>query len=304
MKAIVFDPSAPRNFAFGEVPTPEPALPNELLIEVKAISLNSGEVATVDNVEKPGDVPGWDSAGVVLLPAADGSSPPAGARVVGAGWSQAWAEQRVLTSDNVVVIPDALDFETAAALSVAAVTALQSVRRLGPVLGRRVLITGASGGVGRLAVQLAARAGAHVIAAVGSAERGAGLRELGAAEVVVGLAGVTPVYGVLEHVGGQMLADAFGLLDDGGKVISVGAASGQPTTIDFEAARMTMMHKHIETFMTAWPVGPDLRYVIDLAEKGGLSAQIGLRDSWRNVDAAIEALLGRKVAGKVALTVS
>jgi hypothetical protein len=47
--------------------------------------------------------------------------------------------------------------------------------------------------------------GAYVIAAVGSAERGAGLRELGADEVVVGLDGVAPVYGVLEHIGGPML---------------------------------------------------------------------------------------------------
>ncbi len=229
MKAIVFDPSAPRNFAFGEVPAPAPAAPNELLIEVKAISLNFGEVSTVDNVESPGDVPGWDSAGVVLVPAANGSGPPAGARVVGADWSRAWAEQRVLTSDNVAVVPESLDFETAAALSVAGVTARQIVRRLGAVVGRRVLITGASGGVGRLAVQLAARAGAHVVAAVGSAERGAGLRRLGAQEVVVGLADVAPVYGALEHVGGQTLAAAFGLLEDGGTVISVGAASGEPT---------------------------------------------------------------------------
>lgn len=303
MRAIVFDPGAPHHFAFSEVPAPEPRAPHELLIEVRAISLNSGEVATVDNAEKPGDIPGWDSSGVVSVPAADGSGPPAGARVVGAGWSQAWAEQRVLMSDNVAVIPDSLDFETAAALSVAAVTALQIVRRLGAVVGRRVLITGASGGVGRLAVQLAARAGAHVIAAVGSAERGTGLRELGASDIVVGLGGLAPVYGVLEHVGGQMLADAFGQLDDGGRVISVGAASGQPTTTDFEAERMTMLHKHIETFMTAWPVGPDLRQVMELAEKRQLSAQIGLQDSWRNVDAAIAALLGRKVAGKVALTI-
>ena len=303
MKAIVFDPTAPRNFTFGEVPEPVPSAPNELLIEVKAISLNSGEVHTVDNAENPGDVPGWDSAGVVLVAAADGSGPPAGARVVGADWSQAWAEKRVLTSDNVAALPDSVDFETAAALSVAGVTAVQIVRRLGSVVGRRVLITGASGGVGRLAVQLAARAGAYVIAVVGSVEWGAGLGDLGADEVVVGLDGVAPVDGVLEHVGGTMLADAFGLLADGGRVISVGAASGQPTTIDFETERMTMRYKHIETFMTAWPVGADLEYVVRLAEKGQLDAQIGYRGSWRNFDAAADALLGRKVAGKVALTV-
>lgn len=100
-----------------------------------------------------------------------------------------------------------------------------------------------------------------------------------------------------------MLADAFGLLDDGGTVIAVGAASGQPTLIDFEAERMTMLRKTIEPFMTQWPVGPDLRYAIELARRGQLDAQIGYRDSWHNIDTAIEALLRRRVAGKVVLAV-
>jgi NADPH:quinone reductase-like Zn-dependent oxidoreductase len=304
MRAIVFDPTAPRIFGFAEVPAPVATAANQLLIEVKAISLNFGEVYYGDNADKPGDIPGWDSAGVVLEAAADGSGPPVGTRVVGAGWSAAWAQQRVLASDNVAVVPDSLDFETAAALSVAGVTAVQILRRLGPVLGRRVLITGASGGVGRLAVQLAARAGAHVIAAVGSPQRGAGLAELGADEVVVGVGGLDPVHGVLEHVGGDLLADAFRLLDDGGTVISVGSASGQSTTIDFEAERMSMKRKRIEPFMTRWPVADDLQYVVDLAGRGQLDAQIGYRDSWDNLDPAIDALLGRRVAGKVALTVS
>jgi NADPH:quinone reductase-like Zn-dependent oxidoreductase len=202
------------------------------------------------------------------------------------------------------VLPDSLDFETAAVLPVAGVTALQTVRRLGPVVGRRVLITGASGGVGRLAVQMAYRAGAHVVAAVGSPARGTGLRELGADEIVVGLDGVSPVHGVLEHVGGTMLAEAFALLDDGGSVISVGSASGQTTVIDFEKERMTMKRKRIESFMTAWPVGGDLQYVVDLVARRAVDPQVGYLDSWSDLDAAVDALLGRTVAGKVALTVS
>lgn len=142
-----------------------------------------------------------------------------------------------------------------------------------------------------------------MIAAVGSPERGAGLRELGADEVVVGLEGVAPVYGVLEHVGGTMLAEAFALLDEGGTVISVGSASGQPSLIDFEAARMTMKNNRIESFMARWPVGDDLQYVADLTGRGQLDAQVGYRDSWENLDQAMDALLGRRVAGKVALTV-
>jgi NADPH:quinone reductase-like Zn-dependent oxidoreductase len=304
MRAIVFDPDAPRKFAFAQASDPVPTAPNELLIDVRAISLNFGEVYYGDNAEHPGDIPGWDSAGVVVTAAADGSGPPAGTRVAGAAWSNGWAQRRVLASENVAVLPDSVDFETAAALPVAGVTAVQTIRRLGPVLGKRVLVTGASGGVGRLAVQLAARAGAHVIAAVGSPERGAGLRELGADEIVVGLDGVAPVHGVLEHVGGRMLADAYGLLVDGGTVISVGSASGQTTVIDFEAARMAMKNNRIESFMASWPVGEELQYVLDLTGRGRLDAQVGYRDSWDNLDAAIDALLGRKVAGKAALTVS
>lgn len=304
MRAIVFDPDAPRKFAIADAPDPVPTAPNELLIEVKAISLNFGEVYSGDNAENSGDIPGWDSAGVVVTAAADGSGPAVGTRVAGASWSQGWAQRRVLASENVAVIPDSVDFETAAALPVAGVTAVQTIRRLGPVLGKRVLITGASGGVGRLAVQLAARAGAHVIAVVGSPERGAGLRELGADEIVVGLDGVAPVHGVLEHVGGTMLAGAYGLLIDGGTVISVGAASGQSTVIDFEAARMAHKNNRIESFMASWPLGEELQYVLDLTGRGQLDAQVGYRDSWDNLDAAIDALLGRKVAGKAALSVS
>lgn len=304
MRAIVFDPDARNNFALADAPEPVPSAPDELLIEVKAISLNFGEVKYGDNAEHPGDIPGWDSAGIVVTAAADGSGPPVGTRVAGAAWSQGWAQRRVLASDNVAAIPDSLDFETAAALPVVGVTAVQIIRRLGPVLGKRVLVTGASGGVGRVAVQLAARAGAHVVAVVGSPQRGAGLRELGADEVVVGLDGVAPVHGVLEHVGGTMLSDAYALLEDGGTVISVGAASGQPSVIDFEAARMARKNNGIESFMTTWPVGADLQYVLDLAGRAELDAQVGYRDSWDNLDAAIDALLGRRVAGKAALTVN
>ncbi len=304
MRAIVFDPDAPRNFAFADAPDPVPTAPNELLIEVRAISLNFGEVYYGDNAEHPGDIPGWDSAGVVIAAAADGSGPPVGTRVAGASWSKGWAQRRVLASENVAVIPDSVDFDTAAALPVAGVTAVQTIRRLGPVLGKRVLVTGASGGVGRLAVQLAARAGAHVIAAVGSPERGAGLHELGADEIVVGLDGVDPVHGVLEHIGGTMLAAAYGLLADGGTLISVGSASGQSTLIDFEAARMARKNNRIESFMANWPLGEELQYVLDLTGRGVLDAQVSYRDSWDNLDAAIDALLGRRVAGKAALTVN
>ncbi|CDP89070.1 MULTISPECIES: zinc-binding dehydrogenase [Mycolicibacterium] len=303
MRALVYDPHAPANLRFDEVAEPS-VTESQALIDVHAIGLNFGELHFIDQMRRPGEVPGWDSAGVVTQAAADGSGPPVGARVVGFSGEAGWAERRVVSTDNLVELPEFVEFDEAAALPVAGVTALQALRALGPVVGRRVLITGASGGVGRFAVQLAARAGAHVIAAVGSAPRGEGLTELGAAEVVVGLDAVTdPVFGVLDNVGGKLLAQAFSLVSDGGSVQSIGMASNEPTTIDFEAERRRGHRKRLEPFTVRAPFQADLAYLLTLVADGELDPQIGLRDSWDNIAAAAHALLDRKVAGKAVLQV-
>jgi NADPH:quinone reductase-like Zn-dependent oxidoreductase len=304
MRAVVFDPQAPANLRFDEVSPPAVA-DDEVLIDVKAFALNFGEVRFIADARQPGEVPGWDAAGVVVQAAADGSGPPIGARVVTFNWSGGWAERRAASTGDIAVLPDSVDFASAAALPVAGVTALQALRALGSVVGRRVVVTGASGGVGRFAVQLAAMAGAHVVAAVGSAPRGAGLVELGAAEVVVGLDDVTePVFGVLENVGGPLLAQAFGLVGEGGSAQSIGMASNQPTTIDFEAERHRWTRKRLEPFTVREPFQADLDYLVELLATGRLDPQIGLRDSWDNVSDAATALLDRRVAGKAVLELS
>jgi NADPH:quinone reductase-like Zn-dependent oxidoreductase len=303
MRAVVYDPEVRGNLRLADVDEPV-AENSQALIEVRATALNFGELHFIDRMRQPGEVPGWDAAGVVMQAAADSSGPPAGSRVVGFNGAGGWAQRRVVPTENLAVLPDSVEFGPAAALPVAGVTALQAIRRLGPVVGRRVLITGASGGVGRFAVQLAARAGAHVIASVGSEARGAGLRDLGAAEVVVGVADVTePVFGVLDNVGGGLLADAFRLVDDGGSAQSIGMASNQPTTIDFESERQFGVHKRLEPFTVRTPFGPDLAYLLELLAAGDLDPQIGLRTSWNDVSAAAEALLDRRVAGKAVLDV-
>jgi NADPH:quinone reductase-like Zn-dependent oxidoreductase len=83
------------------------------------------------------------------------------------------------------------------------------------LLGKHVLITGAAGGVGHLAVQLAARSGARVTAVAGRPERTAGLRELGASDVVVGIEQAQGRFGlILESAGGVSLATALHLVED------------------------------------------------------------------------------------------
>jgi len=304
MKALVFDPSAPRGLRLADAPAPSPS-PSQALVQVRAVSLNFGDVAYLAKMLRPGDVPGWDAAGVVIRAAADGSGPREGARVSTFGWGGAWAELRAVDTSEIGVAPNEIDFGAAAALPVAGVAALRGLRKLGPLIGRRVLVTGASGGVGRFAVQLAHRAGAHVIACVGSPWRGEGLRELGADEVIVDLDEVKgPVDGVLENVGGALLAQAFSLLGPGGSLLSVGMASLAPTTIDFEVDRIRAGDRRIEVFNTGRNFGADLTYLLHLVARKELDPQIGWRGSWASASEAAGALLERRVKGKAVLDLS
>ncbi|NMO19180.1 zinc-binding dehydrogenase [Pyxidicoccus fallax] len=303
MRALVHDPNQPRGLRFAEVPSPQPS-PSQALVEVHAVSLNFGEVSYLSEMFQPGQVPGWDASGVIVRAAADGSGPREGTRVTCFGWGGAWAELRAVDTSELGLVPDTVEPGAASALPVAGVTALRALRALGPVVGRRVLVTGASGGVGRFAVQLAHRAGAHVVASVGGTARGEGLRALGADEVVVGLTQVKkPVYGVLENIGGTVLSQALGLVERGGSVQSIGAASREPSTIDFEAERRRGGERRVEVFTVGSHFGADLTYLASLLADGALDPQLGWRGSWEQFLPAIDALLGRRVPGKAVLDV-
>ncbi|GIF95366.1 zinc-binding dehydrogenase [Catellatospora citrea] len=303
MRALLADKSAPAGLRIGAAPDPVPA-PQEALVEVKAISFNYGDVSHARDLPD-GAVSGWDSAGVVTAAAADGSGPPVGSRVVTFGPGPAWATMRAVPTGELAVLPDSVDFGAAAALPVAGLTALNALRRLGPLLDRRVVITGAAGGVGRFAVQLGALAGAHVIAVAARPERAAGLRELGAAEIVGSLAEIgEPVHGALDNVGGPDLVALWELLATDGAVISIGAASGEPTV--FPAYSTVGRRRRLESFVgsATGGNGPDLAYLVDLVAAGRLDPQIGWRGDWNRAAEAAEALLTRRVNGKAVLDVT
>ena len=303
MRALTHLPTAPHGVDFADVPEPRPG-PSQAVLAVHDSSLNFGELAYLAELKPAGHVPGNDAAGVVEVAAADGSGPPRGARVVAFAGSGGWAERVAVGTDQLAVVPDGLELAAAAVLPTAATTALRALRGLGPVLGRRVLVTGASGGVGRFAVQLAALSGAHVVAAVGRPERGAGLPELGADEVVVGLDGVLPVFGVLDNVGGPMLAHAFALLERDGLLQSIGKASLEPSTVDFEAQRVRATGTRIGAFAAGThPVGDDLAVLVGLLASGTLDPQIGWRGGWQRVYEAADALRERRLAGKAVIEI-
>ncbi|MEU7946557.1 zinc-binding dehydrogenase [Micromonospora taraxaci] len=298
MRAIVAAPGAGEGFRLTEVPDPTPG-PRQVLVDVRHAAVNTGEIRHL-GLFPAGSVLGYDAAGHVVRGAEDGSGPREGERVVAFG-PGAWARLAVFDVDSVTVVPAAVDLAEVAALPMVGITALRTLRASGSLLGRRVLVTGASGGVGRVAVQLARHGGAYVVAVVGSVARGAGLTELGADEVVVGLDGVGPVDVVLETVGGAQLVAAWGLLAPGGVLHSIGWASGEPAVFPVNSTFAPGVARTLRSFGDASAPGPDLALLVDLVARGALRSPIGWRGSWQRLAEAVDALAHRRVAGKILL---
>ncbi|MGW4249491.1 alcohol dehydrogenase catalytic domain-containing protein, partial [Nocardia sp. NPDC004722] len=179
MLGYITDPSGPAGLRLAaDLPEPQPR-PDEVIVEVRAFAINHDELNLIRR-RPDGWRPGQDVAGVVVTAAADGSGPAVGARVVCYLDWEGWAERIPVPVKRLAVLPDSVSFERAAALPIAGITALRAVRVGGALLGRRVLITGATGGVGQFAVQLAVAAGATVTALVSRPERIADALALGA----------------------------------------------------------------------------------------------------------------------------
>jgi NADPH2:quinone reductase len=306
MLALVAAPSRPGGLELREVAEPL-ADAAEAVIAVEAISLNRGEVKGA-RAASDGARVGWDVAGTVLQAAIDGSGPREGARVVGLAPSTGWAQRVAISTGFLAPIPDALTTTAAATLPVAGLTALHTLYTGGITEAKRVLVTGASGGVGRFAVQIASHSGATVTAVVGSETRGAGLRELGADDVSIGMPTAGEFDIILESVGGESLGRAMSLVAEGGCIVSYGCSSGAPTTFDGPSfyrrhgARLVGFVLRSELNRTGSAVH-DLVNLADQLATGHLDAQIELELGWHAAADAFDALLDRRVAGKAVLRV-
>lgn len=308
--AVVVDPDAPARLALGEKDEPTPA-PSEALVRVAAISLNRGEVRRAQGAEA-GFYPGWDLAGTVEKAAANGSGPPEGSRVVGLMNPGAWAELVAVPTDSLAELPEEVSFEEAATLPVAGLTALYTLEKGGGLLGRRVLVTGASGGVGPFALQLARDAGARVVALVRREENVGPARENGAHEVAIGEgAGAAREFGpfdlILDSLGGEPLGEAMGLLATGGTCVSFGPSAGTETTFDVSSFYATggaslygfILFHEVRTK----PASAGLARLAALVAEGKLKPNISVEDSWTNVGKVARRLLDRGYTGKAVLRV-
>jgi NADPH2:quinone reductase len=311
IRAVVVDSTVPGRLALREVEEPVPA-PSEAVVRVAAISLNRGEIRRA-GAAQDGWRPGWDFAGTVERAAADGSGPAVGARVVGLLNPGAWAELVAVRTDFLAELPASVTFAQAATLPVAGLTALRALERGGLLIDRRVLITGASGGVGHFACQIARHAGARVVGVARQEQYGVAVREAGAHQVVTGedlepAREFGPYHLILDSVGGRSLATALTLLAPDGVCVSFGTTAGQQVTFNASQFYLTggaMLYGFILFHETARkPPSEDLGRLAAMVADGRLRPRIEVEAPWTRIAEVAQQLTERRFPGKAVLHVS
>ena len=308
MQAIVTNPGSDPRFIITECPIPEPA-PNQALIRVTAFSLNQGEVRTAI-VATTNYIPGWDFAGVITKAASNGNSPKEGTRVFGFVPQGAWAEYIVAGGAQMATIPDDVSDAQAASLPVAAGTAVTCIEAVGSLLNRRVLITGAAGGVGRILCQLTAITGAKVFAVSGRPNLKQQLEDDGvmphAVFTTIEEAKTAGKYDVVfDSIGGNMLALALNMLTANGTCVNFGNSSRQPTTFNVRSAEWPFHRKQL-IFL-----GPEVpadctavfTHIAELVKQKRLHTPVDKELPWTSIAEAAELLVQQKVNGKIVLKV-
>jgi len=303
VQGFITDPTAADGLRLADdLPEPVPA-PDEVVVAVGAFGVNRGELFLLRQRDD-GWRPGQDLAGVVVHAAVDGTGPAQGTRVVGVADGGGWSERVAVPSHHVAELDDAVSFAQAAALPIAGLTALRALRLGGAVLGRQVLVTGATGAVGSLAVQLAAASGAVVTAHVSGAHREQAVAELGVDRVIWAFDDTTGPYDVaLDGVGGPVLQEVVQHLAPGGVAVTYGTMTG-PAELALGDFRPAPLARVIGFFhhVPEETKGEDLRILAALVADGRLRPRLGVTRDWAQTREVLGMLRDRGVQGKAVLT--
>jgi len=309
MKAITSCSDNHKLLEIRELPEPIPNS-NEALVAVTAFSLNRGELRRAQSAE-PGTPIGWDLSGVVEEPAKDGTGPKRETRVVGFSRNMCgWAERVALPTRDLANIPDPISDEDASTLPVAGLTALYALERCERLLGSRVLITGASGGVGYFACQLAKLMGAHVTAQIRRDTFIDSVKTTGADDIVVSPDGSNlndreTFRAIIDGVGGEILTNLLPLLDERGRAVLYGVSSGPSATLSIRElfftgdGRVEGFHLYRETEIETASKG--LTRLLKLLGSHHLKVAVSVEKNWAHIDSVAKQLIQREIPGKAVL---
>ncbi|MGD1941744.1 MAG: zinc-binding dehydrogenase [Leptolyngbyaceae cyanobacterium] len=313
MKRLMMNADEPGGIGVSETERPQP-LPHQSLVKVTAFSLNRGEVGFAQSPDSKGRTIGWDYVGTIEVPAADGSGPQQGIRVV--GWRpqmDAFAEYVIGDREYLAVIPDGVCDRQAVTLPVAGLTALAAVDKGDRILGHSALVTGVTGGVGFFALQLAKLSGARAVAQVRRSEQEAFARDIGADAVVVtadgqGFEAEGPYRLIVDGVGGDLIGPLLQVTDKGGTLVSYGVSQSTETSINLMTLfggggqrRIYGLTLYSEVEVEPSSVG--LGRLLRLLENGRLQVPAITEADWSETPQLASDLLARKFSGKAVLTI-
>lgn len=308
-----------------EWPRPQPE-PGYALVEIKACGLNYMDVFVMQGMPgvptKMPRIPGGDIAGIV--------------RGVGDGVSQDWVGKNVVLfprfptggvlgengngglceyisvdQRQLIEIPEGVSFDDAAALPIAYGTSHRMLFTRGRIkAGEKILILGASGGVGVSCIQFAKMAGLEVFACTSSAEKGEKLKALGADHIinyvespefsrpVWNATGKTGVDVAINFTGGDTWVQTQRSMATGGRILTCGSTAGHMCEIDVRF----LWHRETEIIGSRAYVPEDIKACLDYVASGKLSPVIETRLPLERAAEGIGLMEGRKVFGKVIVT--
>lgn len=324
MRAVLcHDFADPPRLAMGTIELPAPGA-DEVLVDVHAAALSFMDALMAQGKYQMRPplpyTPGSDAAGVVRAVGSGVTHVKPGDRVACGHWTGAWAEQMLVSASQATPLPEGVDFATACTVRYAYGTAhyaLVERARLQP--GETVFISGAAGGVGLAAVDLARYLGARVIAGVGSHDRAEVARSRGADAVVVygeedlkaRITAITAGQGLdvgFDNVGGDVFAAISRLMAWGGRLLPIGFTSG---TVPSLAANLPLLKNYalVGAFWGAWAMRhPALSAQADtklmqLVAEGRLRPLVAAELPLAQFDEGLALLRQRSVQGRIVLRV-
>jgi len=309
----------PEQLRFEDAPDPQPQA-GQVQIRVRAAGINPADLVRLSGRRQPLTlpyIPGTDVCGEVEAVGAGVTHVKKGDRVFGRAAAGGYAEKTCLTASESIPLPANLSFAEGAAIPIPFYTAYRALHHKAALkAGETVLVSAGGGGVGVAAIQLAKLAGARVITTVGSAEKAARTRELGAdvainykeqdfAAEVQKLTDGKGVDVIIENVASDNLAKDLPILARDGRIVLIGTGTGKGPDGHFAVMYALMKDANLlgMSLVNAGPVIPEMATALTgLFAAGKLKAVVSKTYPLPEAQQALADLVAGRVFGKLALT--